>query len=267
MFYSSLRKAIAHAFPGRYHWHSWRKLLPDFVDLKLNILTIKWSNYQRFKDTNSPIEEPKMEPIVEQATAQLAKSQRLSYKFLAQHYFVQLHQIDSLTAEVKQLKELHKTSLSNLFSRQTPNAKADPRYTLLLTSILNQLMGTTKVDSQLDNQTMLSAFIETQYEAYQQQLAAYEEEWADYGDPTRSHNPPQPPDELVAAVVMQALEKGQPYEELAYLVFSLQQDIKNMQHANDFQSELIMKFKNASQTNYKAARMYEQGITLDNRRN
>ncbi|GAB4017125.1 hypothetical protein [Spirosoma koreense] len=261
MFYSKLRNAIAELFPDRYQRHRWRNLLPDFVDVHLKGLTIQWARHQH----SSQAPQPTMPPELPAAISQLARQQKLSYDFLALSHFVQLHQTGYLTAQHQRLSELTQTSLTELFASQTPRPDADPVYNQLLRTILLQLAGPD--GQQMDNQTLLTSFIQQQFESYQQQLNDYEEGWADHQNPQRPHDPPKPAQELVAAVILQALDNQQTYSQLAFELFEARQMIRLMEQSSEFQSELTGKMRTAAQLNYQAARMYEQGIDLDNRHN
>ena len=98
----NLRRAIAAAFPTSYHFWTWRKLLPEFVDTHLKAITIRWVRHQHESDPAATA--PTLAPVVEDAVGLLARQCRLSYDRLALSHFVQLHQNGALRAENQQLR-------------------------------------------------------------------------------------------------------------------------------------------------------------------
>ena len=86
VFHSALRKAIAKAFPDRYSWLAWPKLLPDFVDVHIEAYLIKRDRFEKGQASQQPV----ISDELREAATLLAKQQHHAYGFLAlSHYLMQ----------------------------------------------------------------------------------------------------------------------------------------------------------------------------------
>lgn len=162
--------------------------------------------------------------------------------------------------EVKdRYRELHKTSLSECFSALLPQTDDSAEFHQLLQTILTQLVK--PGDPERDNESLLTDYIEQEYQAHQQRVSDYADNWENNEEGTAEYLEPAPSENLWGAVAMLAVLKRVPYQQLACECYNLQKYSERLELANEFLDQVNGRVKKGFD---QAAKNAEQAIKIAN---
>ena len=118
-----LRKAIGNVFPESYSFWTWRKLLPDFVEIHTHGFLERRCKYETQRciaqvQSTEPLVYPRIYPEHKAATRLLAKEEGHSYEVLAFSYYLLQMELAASVRECEHLRQqvagLEKVTISSL---------------------------------------------------------------------------------------------------------------------------------------------------------
>jgi hypothetical protein len=101
----SLRKAIAEFSPGQYSFWTWKRLLPDFVDMHIQAYLTLRDRYEQRRTLDPSATPPPLRAELKQAVTLLAKEESHSYEYLALSFYVLQWEVAALTRENEHLRQ------------------------------------------------------------------------------------------------------------------------------------------------------------------
>ncbi|WP_460974090.1 hypothetical protein [Spirosoma migulaei] len=266
MFHSQLRRAIAKAFPSRYNWLTWPRLLSDFVDLGIKSYLTLRDQYHQERQLNPNAVRPMVPPELRQAVRLLAKQQGHSYEFLALTHYLLQWEVAALSKENVhwQKQATGYEQLANDYQRLASEVTANdkPGMTTLQASIAQFFPDAYTPATWKD---LLPQFIALHIERYDQLVKAYQQAlaiWQQSDQSTPEPAYPIYPIEFGEACEEQAKQEGLDFHALACCLYIGHDQVDFHRQQSQQYAQLCQEYDEASMQVRKEYIALRKGTTL-----